>query len=221
MLWGACDPLTTPRPLGPVPRPRRPAGRRRHRDAAQRRASPTRSSRPCSSTSGSTRPSSSWTTCTGPTRAPIDLLRFLLRRVRITGSLVVGAMRDDEVGATHPLRALLGDIARSPDAATTTLRPLSVAAVATLIGDRPIDANVAAPAHRGQPVLRGRDARPRRSRDPGHRAGRGAGPHQRPGRREPGTSSTCWRARPKRSRTRCSPPSASGCPPCATSTGPA
>ena len=46
----------------------------------------------------------------------IDLLRFLLRRIRITGSLVVGAMRDDEVGATHPLRSLLGDVARSPDA---------------------------------------------------------------------------------------------------------
>jgi DNA-binding CsgD family transcriptional regulator len=70
----------------------------------------------------------------------IDLLRFLLRRIRVTSSLVVGAMRDDEVGADHPLRSLLGDIARSPDAATTGLRPLSVAAVATLVGDRPVDA---------------------------------------------------------------------------------
>ena len=48
-------------------------------------------------------------------------------------------MRDDEVGATHPLRSLLGDVARSPDAATITLRPLSVTAVAALIEDRPVD----------------------------------------------------------------------------------
>jgi predicted ATPase len=33
----------------------------------------------------------------------IDLLPFLLRRIRVTGSVVVGAMRDDEIGATHPL----------------------------------------------------------------------------------------------------------------------
>ena len=72
----------------------------------------------------------------------IDLLRFLLRRIRVTGSVVVGAMRDDEVGATHPLRSLLGDVARSPDAATATLRPLSVDAVAALIEDRPVDAAV-------------------------------------------------------------------------------
>ena len=42
---------------------------------------------------------------------------------RQTRSLVVGIVRDDEVGVSHPLRALLGDVARS-----TRARTLSVAA---------------------------------------------------------------------------------------------
>ena len=69
----------------------------------------------------------------------IDLLRFLLRRIRITSSLVVGALRDDEIGATHPLRSLLGDVARSPDADVDDAAPLSVDAVAALVEDRPVD----------------------------------------------------------------------------------
>ena len=42
----------------------------------------------------------------------IDLLRFVLRRIGQTRSLVVGILRDDEIGVSHPLRGLLGDMAR-------------------------------------------------------------------------------------------------------------
>ena len=138
VLWGACDPLTTPRPLGPV-----------HDLAAQLGDDVTAVLR------GASQPHEIFTAVFEHLRlhpsvlivddlhwadqGTIDLLRFLLRRIRITSSLVVGAMRDDEVGATHPLRSLLGDIARSPDAAITTLRPLSVTAIAALIGERPVD----------------------------------------------------------------------------------
>ena len=92
-------------------------------------------------------------------------------------------MRDDEIGATHPLRSLLGDIARSPDAgahdAPTAERRRHRGA------DRgpPGRPRLAASAHRGQPVLRRRDARPRRQRDPAHRPRCDARPHQRPRRR--------------------------------------
>jgi DNA-binding CsgD family transcriptional regulator len=138
VLWGACDPLTTPRPLGPV---QDLAGQLGDEVTAVLR--------------GADQPHEIFTAVfehlrVHPTvlivddlhwadQGTIDLLRFLLRRIRITSSLVVGAMRDDEVGATHPLRALLGDMARSPDAATTALLPLSVAAIAALVGDRPVD----------------------------------------------------------------------------------
>ena len=93
----------------------------------------------------------------------IDLLRFLLRRIASTRSLVVGALRDDELDIAHPLRSLLGDVARSPDATTMQLRPLSVAAIAALIEDRPVDPARLAQLTGGQPLLRRRDARPRRA----------------------------------------------------------
>jgi DNA-binding CsgD family transcriptional regulator/tetratricopeptide (TPR) repeat protein len=138
VLWGACDPLTPPRPLGPV-----------HDLAAQL------GDDLISTLRGAGQPHEIFAAVFEHLRlhpsvlivddlhwadqGTIDLLRFLLRRIRITGSLVIGALRDDEIGATHPLRSLLGDIARSPDAETTTLRPLSVAAIAALIEDRPVD----------------------------------------------------------------------------------
>ena len=93
----------------------------------------------------------------------IDLLRFLLRRIRITRSLVVGALRDDEIGAdASAARRCSATSPARPTPTSTTLRPLSVAAIAALV-ERPSGRpRLAAPAHRRQPVLRGRDARPRR-----------------------------------------------------------
>ena len=138
VLWSACDPLTPPRPLGPV-----------HDLAVQLGdgvVSLLRSAR---------QPYEIFSAVFEHLRlhpsvlvvddlhwadqGTIDLLRFLLRRIRITSSLLVGALRDDEIGATHPLRALLGDIARSPDAEAVNLAPLSRAAVAALVEDRPLD----------------------------------------------------------------------------------
>ena len=49
----------------------------------------------------------------------VDLLRFLLRRIGTTNAMVVGTLRPDEIAATHPLRSLLGDAARSPERGDT------------------------------------------------------------------------------------------------------
>ena len=70
----------------------------------------------------------------------VDLLRFLLRRIATTHSLVVGTLRPDEIDPSHPLRALLGDAARSPDAVSVVLPPLSTAAIRSLVESRPLDA---------------------------------------------------------------------------------
>lgn len=138
VLWGACDHLSTPRPLGPV------------HDVADRLGDVTRTS------SGDLRPAHEVFAAVfehlaaGPTvfvledlhwadQATIDLLRFLLRRIGQTSSLVVGTVRDDEIGPSHPLRALLGDAARSPDAVSAAVPPLTVEQVAELIGDRPLE----------------------------------------------------------------------------------
>ena len=138
ILWGACDPLSTPRPLGPlldVADQLDDAGREALRGAAypheifaavfeHLKANP----------SLLVVDDLHWAD-----QGTIDLLRFLLRRIASTRSLVVGALRDEELDIAHPLRSLLGDVARSPDATTMQLRPLSVDAIAAMVEDRPAD----------------------------------------------------------------------------------
>ncbi len=138
VLWGVCDPLSTPRPLGPI------------HDFADEFGSATQhvlrtsdypyeifaavfeelSTQPCVLVIDDLH----WAD-----QAAVDLLRFVLRRIRRTHSLVIGTVRDDEIGITHPMRSLLGDVARSTSATTLALPPLSLEAVTELVGDRPVD----------------------------------------------------------------------------------
>ncbi|HMI76565.1 MAG TPA: LuxR C-terminal-related transcriptional regulator [Steroidobacteraceae bacterium] len=63
--------------------------------------------------------------------ATLDLLKYLGRRIQRTRAMLAVSYRDDEVGAQHPLRFVFGDL---PRAAThrMSLFPLSEAAVAQL-----------------------------------------------------------------------------------------
>jgi DNA-binding CsgD family transcriptional regulator/GTPase SAR1 family protein len=139
VLWGACDPLTMPRPLGPL------------HDLADQFSPETRAL-----LRDGDQPHDIFTAVFDelllrPTvlvlddlhwadQATIDLFRFVLRRVPKTQSLAVGTVRDEQIGPTSPLRSLLGDVARSPHAATVALAPLSLNAVTDLVGARPVDA---------------------------------------------------------------------------------
>ncbi|MFL5726368.1 MAG: ATP-binding protein [Chloroflexota bacterium] len=71
--------------------------------------------------------------------ATIDVLRFAGRRIESTRALVVGALRDDELGRDHPLRLLLGDLATSRAVSRLRVTPLSVAAVAELARETDLD----------------------------------------------------------------------------------
>ena len=138
VLWGACDPLPTPRPLGPV------------HDFAHRLAPATQTV-----LAESDQPYDIFAAVyddlrTAPSvlvlddlhwadQGTIDLLRFVLRRVSQTRSLAVGIVRDDEVGVGHPLRALLGDAARSTHAGSLPLPPLSLHGVERLVGEGAVD----------------------------------------------------------------------------------
>ena len=138
VLWGACDPLSTPRPLGPL------------HDLAHEFNATTRQL-----LDSGDQPYDIFGAVFDELRAQptvlvvddlhwadqgtIDLYRFLLRRARQTPLLMIGIARDDEVSVTHPLRALLGDVARSPHAQSLVLPPLSVDAVKSLAGDRDVD----------------------------------------------------------------------------------
>jgi DNA-binding CsgD family transcriptional regulator len=64
--------------------------------------------------------------------ASLELLRFLGRRIGDLPVLVVVTYRDDEIGADHPLRLILGDLATAPAVQRISVRPLSEEAVQQL-----------------------------------------------------------------------------------------
>ncbi|NTU78002.1 MAG: AAA family ATPase [Chloroflexales bacterium] len=139
VLWGVCDALFTPRPLGPL-----------HDMAPQARGD-------LSALLGAdaTRTETFSAVLRELHGAPViivfedvhwadeatlDLLRFLGRRIARTTALLVLTFRDDELGARHPLRSVLGDLVAAPATRRIPLPALSEHAVHTLIGERPIDA---------------------------------------------------------------------------------
>ncbi len=132
LLWGWCEALFTPRPLGPLYDIAAQLGGAL--DAALRNAS--------------SREAIFGTLLDelGPGRTPtvlvledvhwadeatLDLLKFLGRRAHRLPLLVIVTVRDDEIGPAHPLRSVLGDLPRGA-VRRLELRPLSESAVATL-----------------------------------------------------------------------------------------
>jgi ATP/maltotriose-dependent transcriptional regulator MalT len=63
--------------------------------------------------------------------ATLDLLKYLGRRIQRTRAMLVVSYRDDEVGPRHPLRFVIGDLPRA-DTHRMSLSPLSEPAVAQL-----------------------------------------------------------------------------------------
>jgi tetratricopeptide (TPR) repeat protein len=137
-LWGACDALSLPRPLGPLvdvapglgpafarlldletPRPRL-FGALRDLLAA--------------STHVLLFEDAQWAD-----DATLDLLRYLGRSLDTTRSLVVATYRDDEVGPRHPLRVTLGDLATAVPVRRLQLEPLTPEAVRTLAAGSGLD----------------------------------------------------------------------------------
>lgn len=133
VLSGACDPLSTPRPLGPfwdmVPdlSPRRAAriGPQTDRNTlfAEFLAELAEDPRPTLVLFEDLH----WSD-----EATLDLLRFVARRLERTRSLVIATYREDEVGARHPLRVVQGDLATLSAVHRISLPPLSPAAVRDL-----------------------------------------------------------------------------------------
>jgi DNA-binding NarL/FixJ family response regulator len=138
ILWGACDPLSTPRPLGPI------------YDLADRFAPATRQALSAGTYAYEMFAAVFDELTTVPAvlviddlhwadQATLDLLRFVLRRIGRTSSLVIGAVRNDDAVPADQLRTLLGELARSADGFGLELAPLTVETVALLAGDRPVD----------------------------------------------------------------------------------
>jgi DNA-binding CsgD family transcriptional regulator len=141
VLWGACDPLFTPSPLGPL-----------HAVAEQMGGEleevVTQGGMPHTVVTALTRALR--------TRAPtvfvledthwadeatLDVLRLLARRIDAVPALVVATYRDDEIDRRHPLRILIGELASSRAVGRVKLVRLSPVAVAQLAEPYGVDAD--------------------------------------------------------------------------------
>jgi DNA-binding CsgD family transcriptional regulator/tetratricopeptide (TPR) repeat protein len=131
VLWGACDALFTPRPLAPL-----------HDIARQ-----TKGTLLAAIDSGASRDKVFTATLDEFERGPaslvvfedvhwadeatLDLLKFLGRRIQRTRVMLAMTYRDDEVGARHPLRFVIGDFPRA-NTRRAPLTPLTRPAVEQL-----------------------------------------------------------------------------------------
>jgi DNA-binding CsgD family transcriptional regulator len=140
-LWGACDGLLTPRPLGPVFDIGSQLGGELadlcHRGAERDRlfaAFLAELDTPAAFTVA-VMEDVHWAD-----EATIDLLSFLGRRLGRIKALLLVTYRDDELGGDHPLRMVLGDLATQRATRRMKLPPLSEDAVRALVGQRDVDA---------------------------------------------------------------------------------
>ena len=138
VLWGACDPLVTPRPLGPL---LDIAGTETGALAAALE-------------SGATPHEVAAALVGVDPRAPVvlvledvhwadeatlDVLRVLGRRIRATPTLVLVTYRDDELDRAHPVRIMLGELATVDSVSRLEVQPLSRDGVAALAAESEID----------------------------------------------------------------------------------
>jgi DNA-binding CsgD family transcriptional regulator/tetratricopeptide (TPR) repeat protein len=139
-LWGACDALFTPRPLGPFVDIAESTGgeleelmetgaRPYELAAALMRELRTRS--PTVLVLEDVH---------GADEATLDVLRVLARRVEALPALVLASYRDDELDRGHPLRLALGELATGEATGRMKVAPLSAAAVAKLAEPLGVDA---------------------------------------------------------------------------------
>ncbi len=72
----------------------------------------------------------------------LDVLRLFARKLPTTSSLVLVTYRDDELARDHPLRIALGDISTATAVERLAVRPLSRGGVAELAGACKVDLDV-------------------------------------------------------------------------------
>ncbi len=141
VLWGACEALFTPRPLGPFLEVAEEMG-------GDFQALVGGGALPHEVASWLVRELSGgrlailvvedahWAD-----EATLDVLRLLSRRLSGLPALVAVSYRDDELERTHPLRTVLGELATTPGVVRIAVAPLSASAVGRLAAGHPIDAD--------------------------------------------------------------------------------
>ncbi len=139
IVRGLCDPLTTPRPLGPI------------RELVADSGSPMRiDDQPGAGGLAETASAFVAAMATEPTvlvvedaqwidAASIEVLRYLVRRIDGLPLLLIVTCRSTSLGLGHPTLALIGEIARLEGSVTIELSPLSPDAVADMLAGTSLD----------------------------------------------------------------------------------
>ncbi len=152
-LWGSCDPLFTPRPLGPFIDIARVAGGAL-RDLVAAGAKPYQIAAGLVGMAEESRGTIimiedlHWAD-----EATLDVLSLLGRRIESIPALVIATYRDDELDRTHPLRRLLGELRSTTSIRRLTAQPLSPEAVATLAAPYGVDPDALYRATAGNPFF--------------------------------------------------------------------
>jgi DNA-binding CsgD family transcriptional regulator len=139
VLWGACDALHTPRPLGPLLDVAAATGGRLQ-DVVERGDKPHAVFAALLEELLSRTPTVAvledlhWAD-----EATLDVLSLLGRRAEHTGALIIVTYRDDELDRAHPLRLVLGDMRTAPGVRRLQLGPLSIDAVTELAEPHRVD----------------------------------------------------------------------------------
>lgn len=139
VLWGACDPLFTPRPLGPIIDIARETGPAL-RELVQDDAIPFHVAAALTeelSERGRTvlvLEDMHWAD-----EATLDVLRLVARRIEAVRVLLVVSYRDEGLEPTHPLRVVLGEMTSGHAVERVRLPALSPTAVAQLAGPDGLD----------------------------------------------------------------------------------
>jgi DNA-binding CsgD family transcriptional regulator/tetratricopeptide (TPR) repeat protein len=128
--WGACDPLFTPHPLGPLVAIAESAGGELAA-AIERSATPhdvaAAFARCLETPSIVVLEDMQWAD-----EATLDVLRLLARRVETLPAMVLVTVRNDTLDRWHPLRIVLGELSAGAGVTRIPLAPLSRAGVARL-----------------------------------------------------------------------------------------
>jgi len=140
VLWGACDPLFTPQPLGPLMDIASTVGGELLRLGGSRARPYEVASALLNELRGTAPAIVVLEDLQWADEATLDVMRLLSGRVEAASALVIATYRDDELGRVHPLRFLLGEMPRHESVSRIKLQPLSAAAVAAMAGGAGVDA---------------------------------------------------------------------------------
>lgn len=130
VLRGLCDPLGTPRPLGPIREVLASRGAYRPADVSGAATIDTELLEfVAQEPTALIIEDAQWIDA-----GSVEVLRFLIRRIDRLPVLLILTYRDADVAFGHPLLPLLGDIARSEHSTHLALRPLSIDAIRDVLG---------------------------------------------------------------------------------------